>query len=265
MSKLKLRGRIQYPPGPWGAFRPVTDAKITITDLDLPGRHNDTIFSGVTDAKGCFRGISNEWQDTVRVRYWSGSRWTYRTQPDITDILTLMIKIEADGKEVTLPFPFPGDDIEVPLPVTWAPLMPSAWGTVNGIRFTDFQKLMDQLIATVEEREPIEIKLFGGWADAMTPLVDLIQKPPLELAQEIFPGSRPGSLILAIGAFTLVVGIGGLILLAGAGVFLTAMGIAVIMAVSAGYCEIGATQSTTTDPDGQTINETGITLNNTGC
>jgi hypothetical protein len=189
-----------------------------------------------------------------------------------------MIKIEADGKTVTLPFPFVGDDIEVPLPVTWVPPMPASWGALNGVEFTDFQKLMDQLIITVEKRDPIEVKLYGGWSDAMAPLVDLIQKPPLELAQQIFPGSRPGSLILAIGAITLtigaveiaalaalVLGIGALILLTGAGVFLTAMGVGVIMAVSAGYCEIGATQSTTTDTDGRTINETGITLNNVGC
>lgn len=283
MSKLKIKGRIYYPPGPWGATKPVANASVTITDIDLPGKTNDKILKATTDSEGRFRGLSNEWQDTTRVRYWkvdsiTSGHWAYQTQPDMTDVMILMVKIEADGKEITIPFPFAGDNVEIPLLVTWGPSTPPAWGTVNGIEFTDFQKLIDKFIATIETKDPIELKLYGGWSDAVVPLVELIQKPPLELAQDVFPGSRPGSIILAIGAIsitiaaaeiaalaTLVLAIGGLILLTGAAVFITALGVAVILAIVAGYCDISAAQTTTTDSNGNPSNVTGISLKNTGC
>jgi hypothetical protein len=192
--------------------------------------------------------------------------------------MMLTVKIEADGREVTAPFPFAGDDVEVPLVVPWGPKSPPAWGTVNGIEFTDFQKLIDNFMATVEAKDPIELKLYGGWSDAVASIVELINKSPVELAEMVFPGSHDGSLVIAIGTISLtvsaaalgamaglVLAIGGAILLTGAAVFVAALGVAVIVAILAGYMDISASQTTTTDSEGQPTNQTTITLNNTGC
>ena len=285
MSKLNIKGRLYYPPGPWGAFKPVPNARITITDIDTDGR-NDRIFTARTDDGGRFGGLSNEWQDKIRVRYWQvdslvppSGHWAYRTQPDVTDLMILSVKIEADGQVITGPFPFAGDGVEVPLVVTWAPPpAKTAWGTVNGVEFNEFQELIDKFIMAVEARDPIELKLYGDWADAVDPLVELLKKSPLELAQQVFPGSYEGSLVLLIGGTFVTIGaaelgalallalaIGGMILLTGAAVFVTALGVAVIFAIAAGYCEINTSQDTTYDNNGNPTNETSLSLKNAGC
>lgn len=293
MSRLNIKGRVFYLPGPWGINKPVAGAQILITDIDLPGRGNDVIFSGKADSQGRFSGRSNDWQDQVNVRVWRPSstipgvpvvpgigpgRWVTTTQPDVTDIMTLTARIRADGQDITVPFPYAGDNVEVKLFVTWGPPPKPAHGTINGLEFTDFQKLMDKLTATIETKEPIALELYGDWSDAVTPLVELINTDPLELVKQYFPDSLHGSLIIAVGGlfFTitaaellamaaLVLAIGGMILLVGASVFLVALGIAVILAVLAGYCQIGAEQDTTTDSNGNPENRTRISLLNAGC
>ncbi len=65
MAKLKLKGKVTYPPGPWGNNKPVKGAKIKITDIDAPGRTNDVIWEGTTENDGVFQGTSKEWQDRI--------------------------------------------------------------------------------------------------------------------------------------------------------------------------------------------------------
>ncbi|MEM7118265.1 MAG: hypothetical protein AAF614_37905 [Chloroflexota bacterium] len=286
MAKLKLKGRVVYPPGPWGANKPVANAKITIQDIDLPGQKNDTIFTATADANGRFSGTSAEWQDTKKVRYWHinpgfppTGRWATKTILDPTDIMTLTIKIEADGTEITGPYPFLGDNVEVLLPVPWIPPQPPAWGRLNGTSFDDTQTLLDSLMTRIEAKGTVELELFGGWAEEAQALVELINTSPLELAQNVFPGSQSGSITLALASGltltisasalmsmgALVLALGAFVLLTGAAVFVSALGIAVILAIVNGYCDISAGQHTSTDQNGNPTNGVKIMLSNSGC
>ncbi len=282
MTKLKIKTRISYIPGPWGLAKPVPNAKITIHDVDSGGG-NDVILQGKTNAQGRFGGLSGEWQDKKRVRYWKSTgflqgHWAYRTMADPSDVMMLVIKIEADGKTMTGPFPFIGDNVEVPLIVPWGYIPPPSLnidqGKINGVKFTDFQKLIDKVTKTIEAGQPLKLELSGGWADAVEPLVKILNDPPLDLLKGVFPGSQAGSVILALGAGTtltisapaiaamaaVILAIGALILLSGAAVFVTALGIAVILAITNGYCDISAGQKTVTDANGQPSNQVVLEL-----
>lgn len=277
MSKLKLKGKVIYPPGPWGINKPVKGAKITITDLDAPGRANDVIWEGTTDEHGVFQGTSKEWQD--RIRLTPGIPGTAISPavpatygPDPSDVLVLKIDIAEGQFKISGPFPFAGDNVQVPIYVTWGPTADNR-GTVNGVDFTDFSQLINRLIATVEKKDPIELRLYGDWSVAATPIVELLKKSPLDRIKQSFPSSRTGSIELIIGgtAITvsstalvalagLVLALGSLILLAGASAFLVCLGIAVILAVLNGYVNIEASQTTATDSQGNPTNATTIRL-----
>lgn len=275
MAKLKLKGKVTYPPGPWGTNKPVKGAKITITDIDAPGRTDDVIWEGATDDKGVFQGTSKEWQDRIKLTpaipatpISPAVPATYG--PDPSDVLVLKINVVQGQNKVTAPFPFAGDNVQVPVFVTWGPPSNSR-GTVNGVEFTDFNQLIDKLIATVEKKDPIDLRLYGDWATAVVPIVQLIKKSPLERVRQTFPSSKTGSIVIIPGGITisttalaalagLVLALGSLILLAGASTFLVCLGIAVILAVVNGYVNIEASQTTTTDSQGNPTNETRIVL-----
>jgi hypothetical protein len=279
MSKLKLKGRIMYPPGPWGATKPVAGAKIRITDIDLPGRTDDVIWQGKTDAAGAFAGTSTEWQDRVRLtpairatRITPAVPATYG--PDPSDLMLLNIEIAEGEHKLKAPFVFAGNNVLVPMFVNWTPQVES-WGKLNGVEFRDFKKLIGKLVATIEKRQPIELELNGEWADAVAPIVALIRKSPLQMVKQVFPASRAGSIEIVVGGTvvvvstpaiaavaTLVLALGTLVLLSGASAFLVALGIAVILAVANGYANVEASQSTTTDSNGVAVNATTIRLIN---
>ena len=278
MSKLKIKAKILYPPGSWGLNKPVKNATVTIHDLDANGK--DKIFTGTTDSQGRVKGTSKDWQDKKRIRYWRvtstfppAGEWAYKHVPDLTDVMVLTVTIKKGDQSFTGPFPFVGDNVEIPLVVPWAwdgggTVAPHA--TVNGEDFTDFQKMINKTTKRIEAGDDLELELFGEWSEAMDPLVDIINKPPLELLQGIFPGTQPGSVIIAVGGIfvtltgaeiaAIILAIGAMILLTGAAVFVTCLGIAVIAAIAAGYCSIEAGQETVTDINGQPTNRTRIKL-----
>lgn len=277
MPKLKIKARLYYPPGPWGLKKPVQDAKVTIYDLDADGK--DKIFTDTSDQNGRIGGTSKEWQDKKRIRYWHVSpgfpptaEWRHKTVPDLTDIMALTINVKADGKKMTVPFPFVGDNVEVPVIVTWPPPSePQGHGRINGNSHTDFQSMIDATTAIIESGGPLELTLYGSWSESVKPLVDIINTPPLELIKPLFPGTTAGSVVIAVGAVTvtltgaqiaaIILAVGALILMSGAAVFVTALGIAVISAISNGYCDIEAGQDTVQDPlTGNPTNRTRIKL-----
>lgn len=267
-----------YPPGPWGANRPVPDAKIRITDLDAPGRTDDLIWEGVTGPGGVFQGTSKEWQD--RITLTPGVPATPFTPaippvtgPDPSDILILKIEIEHGSRKLSAPFAFAGDGVQVPVFVTWTPPAAPSHGTLNGAPFTDFEKLSNALVDAIVKRQPVELKLYGDWSAAATPLVAIIGETPLQRVRRVFPQSRAGSIVLVIGGTSitisaaaiaaaggLVLAIAFLVLMAGASTFLVCLGVAVILAVVNGYMNIEASQKTTTDSQGNPNNETTIVL-----
>ena len=193
--------------------------------------------------------------------------------PDPADVLILKLEIVQGQNKITAPFVFAGDNVQVPIYVTWGPAVANR-GTLNGVEFTDFKQLVNKVVATIEKKDPIDLRLYGDWSTAAIPLVQLINKSPLERTEQIFPGSMPGSIeifvptvgfivvstpaLIALAA--LVLAIGSLILLAGASAFLVCLGIAVVLAVANGYVNIEASQTTTTDSQGNPTNETRIVL-----
>ncbi|MFN0103368.1 MAG: hypothetical protein ACKV2U_14925 [Bryobacteraceae bacterium] len=277
MAKLKLKGKLTHPPGPWGSNRPVAGAKIRIIDIDAPGRTDDLIWDGTTDNGGVFQGTSKDWRDQIQLTpgvpatlVTPGIGPTYG--PDPTDAMVLKIEITQGSNKITAPFVFAGDEVQVPLFVTWGPHTNNR-GSVNGVHFTEFDKLINHLVATIVKKDPIELKLSGDWAQAATPIVELINQSPLERTKRVFPNSKAGSVVVVVGGVSitissaaiiamgaLVLGIGGLILLAGASTFLVCLGIAVVLAVVNGYVNIEASQKTTTDSEGNPNNEATIIL-----
>ncbi|MEM8712883.1 MAG: hypothetical protein AAGG01_18180 [Planctomycetota bacterium] len=278
MAKLKIKARIFYPPGPWGLNKPVEGAKVTIHDLDVNGE--DKIFTDTSDQNGRIRGTSKDWQDKTRIRYWHVrpgfppvGEWRHKSVPDPTDVMALTIEVKADGKTMTVPFPFVGDNVEVPIVVTWGYLggRNLGHGRINGSSHTDFQSLVDAATQTIDDGDPLELTLYGSWSESVKPLLDTLQTPPLELMQNLFPGTASGSVIVAVGGLTvtltaaqivaIILSVGGVILMTGAAVFVTALGIAVVYAISRGYCNIEAGQDTVQDPlSGQPTNRTRIKL-----
>ena len=277
MAKLKLKGNLMYPPGPWGTNKPVKGAQIKITDIDAPGRTDDVIWTGTTNNDGVFQGTSKEWQDRIQLTpgipataITSAVRPTYG--PDPADVLILKIEIAQGQNKIMAPFVFAGDNVQVPIYVTWGPPANNR-GTLNGVNFTDFNQLINKVVSTIEQKDPIDLRLYGDWSTAATPLVLLIKKSPLERTKQIFPDSQPGSIEIVVGGTVitvsatalaglaaLVLAIGSLVLLAGASVFLVCLGIAVVLAVVNGYVNIEGSQTTTTDSQGNPTNETRIVL-----
>lgn len=236
------------------------------------------IWEGTTENDGVFQGTSKEWQD--RIQLTPGIPATGFTPavpptygPDPADVLILKLEIVQGQNKITAPFVFAGDNVQVPIYVTWGPAVANR-GTLNGVEFTDFKQLVNKVVATIEKKDPIDLRLYGDWSTAAIPLVQLINKSPLERTEQIFPGSMPGSIeifvptvgfivvstpaLIALAA--LVLAIGSLILLAGASAFLVCLGIAVVLAVANGYVNIEASQTTTTDSQGNPTNETRIVL-----
>ena len=63
--------------------------------------------------------------------------------------------------------------------VIWGPPTNNR-GTLNGVDFTNFNQLINKVVSTIEQKGTIDLRLYGDWSTAATPLVLLIKKSPLE-------------------------------------------------------------------------------------
>lgn len=285
MANLKVRGRISYMPGPWGASVSATGAAVKLIDLHPVKGTRQAVWTGTTNAQGRFSGTTADWHDEIVLIPARPSRRTpFGTipatpavrGPDPTDVLMLVIEITLDGRTHSYPFPFIGDNIEIPVILPFGPASYNAnrdRATLNGAEFTNMQQLFNTLIQRVEQKQPIELKLYGAWADAVAPLVGVLRQTPLSRARTLFPQSRTGSLVLVVGGVSLTISSSFLIAAAplllalvpiiiagGVVVFLSCMGIVLILAVLSGYDDIGATLGSTTEADGATTTETTINI-----
>jgi hypothetical protein len=140
------------------------------------------------------------------------------------------------------------------------------------------QLLFNALVQRVEQKQPVELTLYGAWADAVAPLVGVLKKSPLQRARTLFPQSRTGSLVIAVGsvtvtisssfliaAATLILALVPIIIAGGVAIFMVCMGIVLILAVLNGYVDIGAEQDSTTEQDGSTTTRTRIRILNPNC
>ncbi len=121
-DKPRFRGSVTYPPAPAGFSAAVSNARIQIWDVDEVG--NDLLVDARTDVAGRFDVTSTKmWQDTKSFRIGVGPLSRTVTGPDLSDMPVFLIQIDdpAFGRSVRVPFPYLGDNIEVPLVVPWGP------------------------------------------------------------------------------------------------------------------------------------------------
>jgi hypothetical protein len=229
MSKLNLKGKVIYPPGFWGINRPVVGANIEIRDIDAPGRHNDKIWEGQTNSQGVFQGQSSDWVDKIQigVKPIPGSfppKLEPIYGPDPTDILVLTTTIKQGNKEVTLPFPFLGDNVEVPpLLVPWGPIDPVPVVTVNGEPCYDPQEVASKVKSNIDNGKPLSISVsdLKKWIK--------IQRLPIAGVVEV---AIPA---WAAGTFLILVGVAILCLSASASALIMGVAVALILSAVLGY------------------------------
>ena len=254
MAKLKLNSTLVPPAGFWGVNRPVKNATVKIIDLDAPGRHNDIIWQGTTDANGAFQGESSDWKDTITLTpAIPGTPISPGipaiTGPDPTDILMLQIVVSqatANGnKQATLPFAYLGDNLPTPpVTVTWAPSEPAV--KVNGVTCNTPDETLQRVRTSAQQQDAkITIDVYGPDAVALGPLA-----LPLTQLRQWIQQQRPLASGFvdppswAVGTAVILMAVAVLCLAIGATAVLFAIGIAIILAVAMGYRNIEVEQRT---------------------
>ncbi|MBD2545157.1 hypothetical protein [Planktothricoides raciborskii] len=259
MASIRVRGTVYYPPGPWGLKVPVSGATVEIIDLDLPGRGDDLLWKGTTDANGAFDGQTTDWQDTITTQIWVIDRvfppppqghWKELRIPDPSDIRLLVAKITKDSYSLTLPFPYVMDDAP-PIPMVLLPPIappPVVVANVNGvdISINNQAAIYEQIKNLVEARTPeINVQVYGPFATALEPILqsrDDLRRWVLE-RQGISTNSfvlapNPGDAVLITALICMtVITLGGPIVL-GTGVLIACLGAALILGIVEGYGEI---------------------------
>jgi len=272
MGKIRAKGVVYYPPGPWGPNVPVIGANVKIVDKDAPGRGDDTIWTGTTGSNGGFDGQTQEWHDTVTTRVWvqdsilpPSGHWEDRHIPDPTDVRALVATITKGSCSITLPFPYISDNAP-PIPLVLANCQPPpiVIGSVNGTNvLINAQANVYELIKDLAEANTPEIKvrIYGPAATALEP----ITRPQAQLREWVLQhqGIAPNSLVLmpnpadwvivacCICVAVVIIALAGPVAV-GAGIFLACLGVALVLAVHLGYANIVAKQCTRLDvPTGQ--------------
>lgn len=169
MPSISIAGRLIHAPGPGGTQVPVRDAEIRIFDIDAPGRGDDLIWQGRTNAEGRFSGASANWQDSVKVMTPLGPR----TIADASDILLLRMEVKQGGQAVTIS-PFM-TNAPVPVVVPWPqPVENLLLAVVNDKVVTGAKPdmLYEHVKDLAEADVPrIRIVCHGDWARPLEPLL----------------------------------------------------------------------------------------------
>ena len=247
MSKLEIKGKLQYIPGPWGMNEPVKSASVKIIDKD-PGGVDDVILTRVTNSLGKFSGTSTDWQDKKSVRYWDPlpfpGGWKSKTISDPNDMMLLEIDIKEGNEHFRGPFVFLGNNIEVPVVVPWGKVPPSIPATikVNGVACDDGQDLQKKARAAFESgTSKIKIEIRGPESLPFRPFAGKNLAELKELVDDIMPGAKDmfytnptgAEELLAIALIILAIGAA-----ASVTILATAVAVSLIMALVLGYCHI---------------------------
>lgn len=263
MSKLKIKGKLQYIPGPWGLHEPVKGAKVKIIDKD-PGGVDDVILTRTTNSLGKFSGTSKDWQDTKRIRYWDplSLSWKTKTVPDPTDIMLLELDIKHGSNHFRGPFVFLGNNVEVPVVVPWGKSdFALTTYEVNGTPCTDGQDLQKKARAAFESGvSRVTITIRGPESIPFLPLAGKNLSQLKELVDDILPGAKDmlypnpceaacltaiAFLILAVGAATAI------------SVVASAIAVSLVLGTVLGYCIVEVKEELSGSP---TSADTGISF-----
>lgn len=257
MSKLDIKAKVMYMPGPWGINEPIKGAKVKIIDLDIGGR-DDVIFSKNTSSLGKVAGLSTEWQDKRKLRIWQPlplpGKWVTKTVPDISDIMLLEIDVREGEKHIRAPFVYLGKGVEVPIIVPWGKesfddaivgaigsLLPTI--SINGTPYSDAMDAQKAVRKRFEAKEKqVDIVLTGPEALLFMPFAGKNINALKNLVDEVLPGTQQFFYSNPIGAAELSA-IAIIILASGAAVsgtlFAGFVGFSLILALFLGYTNIG--------------------------
>ena len=260
MSKLNVKAKVMYMPGPWGLTEPVKGASVKIIDVDVGGT-DDVIFSARTSSLGRIAGRTSDWQDTRRTRVWEPfplpGRWVTKKVPDLTDIMLLEVDIREGSHHVRAPFIFLGNNVEVPIIVPWGK---SDIGTVVGtvvdnvvsaltpyisVNNHKYTSPMDAQKAARKHFEDgtneVTIELIGPEALVLIPFADKNLDDLKDLVDAIMPGAKDFFYSNPIGVAELSA-IALIILASGAvatgTVLASCVGFSLILGVYLGYTDI---------------------------
>jgi hypothetical protein len=253
MPSVTIKGRLVHPPGAGGLQLPVGNADVRVLDLDVPGKGDDVIWQGKTDAQGRFGGASSEWRDNITVM----TPFGMKTVADASDLLLLRLEVKQGVHGVTVS-PFL-NDAPVPVVVPWpAPLLSVPIAVVNGKVVTADKPdmLYEHVKDLAEAGEPaIRIMCLGNWAKPLEPLLNAGTAPAARALVLQRLGLPADSLLLkqnpADWAIVACCAIICLAVVATAVVGVVAiLATAVVLATVLGYRDIRA----------KTCNELGVTL-----
>jgi hypothetical protein len=175
MPSISIAGRLIHAPGPGGTQVPVSGAAIRIYDIDAPGRGDDLIWEGRTDAQGRFSGTSADWQDSIKVMTPLGPR----TLADASDVLLLKMEVRQGAQAVTIS-PFIAN-APVPVVVPWQQPADSVLVAVVNDKVVTGAKpdmLYEHVKDLAESGAPrIRIVCYGDWARPLEPLLSANTAP----------------------------------------------------------------------------------------
>lgn len=256
MSKLNIKVKVMYMPGPWGVNQPVKGANVKIIDKDIGGK-DDIIFSKFTSSLGKASGISKDWQDKRRMRIWNPlplpGRWVTKTVVDPSDMMLLEIDVREGDKHIRAPFVHLGDSVEVPVFVPWghesAPdpignivqaLLPAV--TVNGKKYTDPMEAQKTARKKFEDGEKnVRLGIVGPEALPFMPFADKSFDDLKDLVDDILPGVKSFMYPNPVGAAELSA-ISLIILASGAAlsgtILASCVGFCLILALYLGYTDL---------------------------
>lgn len=256
MSRLNIKAKVMYMPGPWGMNEPVKGADIKIIDIDIGGK-DDVIFSKKTSSIGRVSGISKDWKDKRTIRVWEAfplpGQWKSKTVADPTDMMLLEIDVREGAKHIRAPFVYLGNNMEVPIIVPWGKeSIPEVIGSVVSSLMptlaVDGKKYSDPMLAQKSARKKfeagqrkVELSLNGPEALAFMPFADKSFAELKDLVDDVLPGVKEFLYPNPIGAAELSA-IALIILASGAvvsGTILSScVGFCLILALYLGYTDI---------------------------
>ncbi|HWO23404.1 MAG TPA: hypothetical protein VNO30_31905 [Kofleriaceae bacterium] len=261
MSTFDFKGKIFHIPGPWGLKIPATGTAVTITDVDAPGRGDDTLWNGTTNHDGEYKGTASEWQDKIKLWVpphpvggfpprWEPGYW--KEVPDPLDVLVLKARVKQGTNDATLPLIINNgacSDLIVP----WAP-PPRLLGKVNGKEITAPDELTREIKAAVNTGAgQIRIEVYGPETALLMPLTGSRAQREGWLKQRLqMQGAGLSYVWGGDDVFWVLVGVAIIAIAVGVSVAIVGAVVGMIYAIKQGYVNINFKQNTTL-PGGVTV------------
>jgi hypothetical protein len=236
MPTYTFNVKLFHAPGPGGLNKPLAGATVQVVDIDLPGKQDDVIWQGTTNADGVVSGTTGNWQDKITV---PGPFPI--TMPDPTDVPIFKLRVKLGSSSWDGPLPLGPASVQLPVVTSIPAALPL--GKVNGKEYStlDGIAMSNDIHDRVEARDhSISIEIYGPVAVMFSPLAapynELKTWVRSRLPYAANPASRFGNSPEA--AFWTLVGVSLIIAVSGASAIGILLGLALIFAIYRGYGQI---------------------------